>query len=135
MIGIIMTRKHLLQYMQSVLLRRSSALRRLLANEMDELNMSDEYTVRDDADLAVDADCGTVNSQLAEMESFELDQIEHALDRIREGRYGVCESCGAKIPIARLQALPYATKCVRCQETAEGDSAQNRLLSEFVSSG
>jgi DnaK suppressor protein len=45
-----------------------------------------------------------------------LEKIEHALTRLDEGRYGQCEDCGGGIPPARLDALPYATRCVECEE-------------------
>ncbi|MFC3095190.1 TraR/DksA family transcriptional regulator [Alteromonas sediminis] len=45
---------------------------------------------------------------------FELEQIEHALVRLRAGEYGVCEKCGADIAEARLTAVPYATHCRQC---------------------
>ena len=49
-----------------------------------------------------------------------LDQIEAALQRIEDGSYGECETCGAKIPKSRLEAIPYAAQCVRCASQQEG---------------
>ena len=43
-----------------------------------------------------------------------LHKVQHALARIDAGEYGICESCGNDIPVARLDALPYATLCVNC---------------------
>ncbi|CAN5850417.1 hypothetical protein BH23ACT5_BH23ACT5_17650 [soil metagenome] len=43
-----------------------------------------------------------------------LRKVEHALKRIESGGYGTCESCGNQIPVARIDALPYATLCVEC---------------------
>ncbi len=43
-----------------------------------------------------------------------LEKARHALDRVDEGTYGICEMCGEAIPVARLDALPYATTCVSC---------------------
>ena len=43
-----------------------------------------------------------------------LSKVEHALERIEQGQYGICESCGAAIPVERLDVLPYATLCVEC---------------------
>jgi DnaK suppressor protein len=48
-----------------------------------------------------------------------LSQIERALARIKQGVYGLCEHCQAKIPVARLNALPYSTTCVDCQREME----------------
>jgi DnaK suppressor protein len=43
-----------------------------------------------------------------------LHKVEHALARVERGTYGICESCGESIPVARLEVLPYATFCVSC---------------------
>ena len=43
------------------------------------------------------------------------EQVEHALERVREGAYGICESCARRIPAARLKYQPSATRCVECQ--------------------
>ena len=48
-----------------------------------------------------------------------LDQIEAAIQRIEDGRYGRCEECGGKIPKSRLEAIPYAAQCVRCASRGE----------------
>jgi DnaK suppressor protein len=48
-----------------------------------------------------------------------LDQIEAAIGRINDGSYGRCETCGGKIPKDRLEAIPYAAKCVRCASRGE----------------
>lgn len=44
----------------------------------------------------------------------EMTQIEKTIERIDTGKYGLCESCGKPITLARLEALPYATRCVSC---------------------
>ena len=43
-------------------------------------------------------------------------QVRSALDKIEEGRYGVCETCGAEIDKARLGVYPEATKCLKCSK-------------------
>ncbi len=43
-----------------------------------------------------------------------LRKVTHAQTMITKGQYGVCESCGSAIPIARLEVLPYTTLCVVC---------------------
>ena len=42
-----------------------------------------------------------------------------ALERIRQGTYGECQSCGGEIESKRLQALPFARYCIKCQEEME----------------
>lgn len=46
----------------------------------------------------------------------QLDQVQDALRRIEEGRYGRCERCGKPIPRERLELLPHARYCVPCQQ-------------------
>ena len=75
--------------------------------------------VGDTADAAVDTANDEISTQLAELESRELEQIENALRRIEEGAYGSCEHCGGKIAEARLNALPYTNTCIECQREAE----------------
>jgi DnaK suppressor protein len=66
------------------------------------------------------ADIGTDNFEqeftlhLMQSEEGTLERIEIALERIEEGTYGECEACGVRIPKARLNAIPYATNCVKC---------------------
>ena len=48
-----------------------------------------------------------------------LQQVGHALERIDEGVYGICESCGNPIGKMRLQAFPRATLCLTCKQKQE----------------
>ena len=48
-----------------------------------------------------------------------LNQVEHALVLIKKKMYGNCENCGEPIPVARLEALPYATLRKECAELLE----------------
>lgn len=67
------------------------------------------------------ADLGTMEYDqrlalyLAEEEIKELQDIEHALVKMKNERYGVCEDCGADIPLARLEAIPYTRYCGDCE--------------------
>src|SRR5262249_31767687 len=84
----------------------------------------------DSVDAASDAAHRAVSSQLAELESRELMKIERALQQIRRGSYGTCEGCSKKIPLERLNALPYTTLCITCQRDEErarreGDDAES----------
>ena len=44
----------------------------------------------------------------------EIVGLQRAIARIDAGTYGTCEGCGEPIPEARLEAVPYATRCVEC---------------------
>jgi RNA polymerase-binding protein DksA len=57
---------------------------------------------------------------LMENDRVELERIETAIGRIEQGLYGKCETCGKVIPMPRLKALPWATRCITCQSRYEG---------------
>ncbi len=122
-----MSRKEALLALQEVLIKRRDALRKALAGDLTALK---ELRIRDNdesgfMDAALEAAQDEISSQLVEVEDRELARIENALLRVREGKYGICENekCGASIPMARLNALPYATLCIKCQREAECSSA------------
>lgn len=115
-----MARRDALLRLHKSLTGRRAELRKRLGGELDDLrNFKDNVATGDSADAAFDAGSEELASQLAELESRELMQIERALVRLKQGSYGLCESCQTKIPIARLNALPYSTLCVECQREME----------------
>ncbi len=117
-----MARKDSILKMRQLLLKRRDALRKALDGDLSLLKEFGNQTSGDVVDFALDSVQDEISSQLAEVESRELASIENALERMRKGRYGLCEHCGAKIPMARLNALPYATLCIECQREAERQS-------------
>lgn len=114
-----MARKDAILSMRQILIMRRDALRTALAGDLSLLKELRAQTAGDVVDAALDSAQDEISSQLAEVESRELTHIETALERMRLGEYGVCEGCGNGIPLARLQALPYATMCIGCQREAE----------------
>jgi DnaK suppressor protein len=114
-----MARKDAIFKMREILMVRRDALRKALAGDLSMLKELREQTAGDVVDFALDSAQNEINSQLAEVESRELASIENALERMRSGHYGKCEGCHERIPLARLNALPYATLCIECQREAE----------------
>lgn len=114
-----MTRKEAILNLHQVLIKRRDALRQALAGDLSLLKELSAQSSGDVVDAALDSVQDEISSQLAEVESRELARIETALERMREGQYGVCEGCGISIPMARLAALPYATMCIKCQRESE----------------
>jgi DnaK suppressor protein len=45
----------------------------------------------------------------------ELAKVEHALEKIEKGTYGLCDNCGQPIDPKRLEALPQASLCMNCK--------------------
>ncbi len=71
------------------------------------------------ADEGTDDFNRTISLQVSNKEFTVLRQIERALEKIDEGTYGVCDLTGEEIPMARLEAIPYATMTVKAQEKME----------------
>ncbi len=63
---------------------------------------------------------------LVEQERREALAIEHALSKMAQGTFGLCEDCDEAIPARRLLVLPQARLCARCQEVEERQ--QSRMM-------
>ncbi len=95
--------------------------RETLSRSLREERGSETWDEGDQAVQELDRDLGsTWLNRLTQ----QLDQVEKALARHAEGRYGSCAACGAEIPLARLRSLPFALYCWNCQEAAEAASGK-----------
>ena len=112
-----MARRDALLRLHKQLSARRDELRRRIGSEITDLLRASDSG--DAADQAFDNGSEDVISHLAEIESRELAQIGRALDKLKTGTYGTCEGCQKKIPLERLNALPYSTTCVSCQREME----------------
>lgn len=63
---------------------------------------------------------------LASSEQDSLFEIDNALRRLDEGKYGICENCGCFIRKPRLEALPFVRMCIECQSETEKGRAKVR---------
>lgn len=64
--------------------------------------------------------------QFNRMDCLQIKLIDAALDRMHSNNYGVCEDCGGAISNGRLDALPWAVRCIGCQERFSADSGGSR---------
>jgi DnaK suppressor protein len=71
------------------------------------------------ADQGTDDFDRTINMELTEREFHILRQIDRALEKIEDQTYGICDISGEDIPVARLEAVPYATMTVKAQDRLE----------------
>jgi RNA polymerase-binding protein DksA len=71
------------------------------------------------ADIATDTYDREFSLDLASNERQMLYEIDEALKKIQEGRFGFCEQCKSVISKRRLKALPYTSLCLKCQEAKE----------------
>jgi RNA polymerase-binding protein DksA len=60
-----------------------------------------------------------ISSRLSERERIKISQIDGALERIAEKKYGVCEDCGCEIIETRLKVMPFTRLCRDCQQDQE----------------
>lgn len=100
---------------QEILLNEAAGLRRDLHNRgrIAIEAAPEEYeriSLADQRELALD---------LVDRESRRLRDVEAALGRISKSSFGICIDCDEPIAAKRLAALPWASRCVRCQDTAD----------------
>jgi RNA polymerase-binding transcription factor DksA len=96
---------------------RTAARLAALARDLDEIVEASQLVSADDEH---DPDGATVAFERAQVAALlqaareELDELDHALERLENGSLGWCELCGGAIDPARLDALPATRRCVSC---------------------
>jgi len=100
---------------------RSHLLARLGAYEEHEQEITEarREVPLDLAEHGAEATEAEFTEELAELAARRLAALEHALERAEQGKLERCESCGGRIPEARLRALPGTTLCIRCARERE----------------
>ncbi|OHB24830.1 MAG: RNA polymerase-binding protein DksA [Desulfuromonadaceae bacterium GWC2_58_13] len=103
--------------------------RQLLQSQIDSLLREADKTVLEMTDEKTNFPDPTDRASLESDRNFELrirdrerkliGKIQEALERITEGDFGVCESCGEDIGEARLRARPVTTLCIDCKTEQE----------------
>ncbi len=75
--------------------------------------------VLDEGDKALSDLAEETGFTLVDLRRDTLEKIDHALKKLEEGTYGICEDCGNEISEQRLKALPFAVHCVECKQRRE----------------
>jgi len=83
----------------------------------------------DPADMTQESAERDVAVQLLDRESALSRQLRAAIERIADGSYGLCLECEEEIAPKRLKAIPWAERCIGCQEKADGSSSQRGRMS------
>lgn len=124
-------------------------LHKMLLTQKEELveNHSDEehISMRDSVDELSTvanhpADLGTElyerekDMALDNLREDELNKIDQALQKMKEGTYGICEVCGKDIPFDRLTALPFTLRCVEHSEETR-ELTEEPVLQQFKDDG
>jgi DnaK suppressor protein len=105
--------------------------KRLLSDLHKEVfeKLSDEYQKEftrdmDSGDISFMDLLQTIGAKKIGIRQEELIKMDVAEHKLNEGTYGMCEECGVEISEARLIALPYAIRCVQCEERFEETGIQ-----------
>ena len=120
--------------------RKLKATRQRLTSEHESLSRSisrgrlaaEALTVEkteDEGDLATLSHDRELSYNLQEGDFSRLRSIEGALKSLDRGEYGVCASCGEDINEKRLEVVPWATMCIRCQGEAEMEASSRGVAS------
>ena len=105
-------------YRDRLLTRRESLVGQVQAAEAYSRERDAEAT-QDPADMAANAYTKELLMSMSTNDRQLLDSIDAALERIENGGYGKCVHCGEPIQEKRLEAVPWARHCLRCQDLNE----------------
>lgn len=106
--------------METKLLEMKEAINSKLAQtDNDFRSVVGSMAIKDSVDLASDDMATRRMEAISQIDANKLKAIEQALTRLKNGKYGICASCGKKIPEERLRALPYALLCLDCKNHSE----------------
>lgn len=113
-----MDKKKLKAYRDALLERRSALLGVVGRNE-DYGREADTEATQDPADKASNSYTKELLFSQSTNDRQILTLIEEALERMDDGEYGQCTNCGEEVQPKRLEAIPWARYCIKCQDLAE----------------
>src|ERR1700682_4184789 len=111
--------KKKLEYFRKRLELRQQELRRMVSRTEQDGRTVDEDSAEEIADRAGSAYSTEICFHQSNNDRQLLAMVETALDRIRQGTFGECISCGKEINAKRLEAVPWTRHCIECQEKLE----------------
>ena len=113
-----MDQKKIRAFREKLLLKKQEILETFTKNKSYGMEADGEPS-QDIADKAANSYTKEFLFSLSNSERRLLQQVDDALTRIDGRRYGVCASCEDSMNLKRLQAVPWAILCIRCQEKEE----------------
>ena len=111
--------KKKLEEFRTRLEERQSNLRRNVTRTQEDGRQSDSDSAQDIADRASNSYTKEFLFHQSNNERQLLQMVQGALERIRQGTFGECISCGRDINPKRLEAVPWTRHCIECQEKLE----------------
>jgi DnaK suppressor protein len=116
--GQLMDRKKITVFRERLKVKKEEILEAFTKNKNYGKEANGEPS-QDIADQAADSYTKEFLFSLSSSERKLLRQVDEALSRIQDRCYGVCASCEDSLNLKRLQAVPWATLCLKCQEKQE----------------
>lgn len=113
-----MDKKKMKTYRDRLLERRETLVSQVAEAEMSSRERDLEAT-QDPADMAANAYTKELLISMSDNDRMLLGLIDEALGRVESGDYGECVNCGEPIQEKRLNAVPWARYCLRCQDMKE----------------
>jgi len=104
---------------RSLLAQKAEIVENLIASNNDFKEIVEGMDAKDMADAASDDIDRRMIEAIGSQELKRLKQIDSAITRIKQGRYGSCIKCAKRIPQARLEAMPSALMCIECKSKEE----------------
>jgi DnaK suppressor protein len=123
-------RKKFLSKMREQLVEMKTKLLSEIDSELRAEREANKDEGMDTYDLASEERDREINFILSDRERVKIKQIDDALDRLDQGTYGVCESCGLEIAEERLQAMPFTRLCRDCQQEQEKEAKSQRRFDD-----
>jgi RNA polymerase-binding protein DksA len=98
---------------------RAEIVQKFISENEDFRQIVNSLETKDYGDIAADDVATSKMEAINRHDSNRLKQIDAAVSRIHNERYGRCLQCGKKIPEDRLRAIPYAVLCIDCKNADE----------------
>jgi len=112
-------KKKELKRFRELLLEKKDEILKNAKRTLNEDMTLDSDDLADEMDLASSEYLQSFTFRLRGREKTFLKKIDHALTKIDDGSFGICEECGEPIHLKRLDARPETTLCIRCKEDQE----------------
>jgi len=116
-----LTRKEIEEFKQDLLNRKKQILKNI-EEATNKIRLMQNQEPKDEGDFAALSSAADIDNRIIERQERELKEIELALDKIKEGTYGICEMCEEPISRERLKVKSFARYCISCREIKEKEN-------------
>jgi DnaK suppressor protein len=113
-----MEKKKAEQYRKRLVAKQEELLRMVSKSEKDGRQVDEDIT-QDIADKAANSYTKEFLFHQSDDNRRILQLVTEAMERIKDGTYGLCVACQEEVQAKRLEAVPWARHCIECQEKQE----------------